>query len=437
MDTYRPRNWSLMLVALLLGGVFWVGEAVIHVLFFEDSALLQQILAPPIHEVWMRVTVIALLLIFAIYSRSMLNARRRAEEAKLQASAELAQIFETAADGMRVVDRDYTVLRANDTFAAMTGLPKEAIVGKKCYEVFRGPLCDTPSCPLVRVLSKPERLEYDVEKERWDGGKIPCIVTATPFKRANGEILGIVEDFKDVSERRQAEADMMASEDRLRQLTAHLLEVREDERTKIARELHDELGQSLTALKMDLHWLTRRLPESEQGLLEKAKSMKGLIDHTVESTSRICSELRPGILDDVGLSAAVQWQAGDFTQRTGIPCDITSQPPEIVVDPQLSTTVFRIFQETLTNVTRHAQATEVHATLKRADGVLEMRVCDNGKGLTAEESPKRKSFGLLGIRERVREHNGDFMIRDGANGGTCVEVRIPLAMSEDAELSAS
>jgi signal transduction histidine kinase len=213
--------------------------------------------------------------------------------------------------------------------------------------------------------------------------------------------------------------------------------VREDERTRIARELHDELGQSLTALKMDLRWLTRRLPESEPLVLEKAESMKRLIDYTMESTSRICSELRPSILDDFGLSAAVQWQAGDFTQRTGIPCDISSQPLEIKVNPHLSTTVFRIFQETLTNVTRHAQATEVHASLKLADGVLEMRVCDNGKGLTPQKGRKRRSFGLLGIRERVRERNGDLVIRDATNGGTCIEIRIPLATREDIELSAS
>jgi PAS domain S-box-containing protein len=436
MDNHRPRGWSLILVALVLSGVFWVGEAIIHVLVFQDSGLLPQIVAPPTHEIWMRLIVMALLLVFALYSQSLLNARRRAEDAASQANAELSQIFETAVDGMRVVGRDFTVLRANDTFAAMAGLPKQAIVGKKCYDVFRGPLCDTPSCPLVRMLNNQERLEYNAEKERWDGAKVPCIVTATPFKRPDGEVLGIVEDFKDISDRRQAETDLMVSESRLRQLTAHLLEVREDERTRIARELHDELGQSLTALKMDLRWLTHRLPDSEPGMLEKANAMKGLIDHTMESISRICSELRPSILDDFGLSAAVQWQAGDFTKRTGIPCDITSEPPEIMVDPHLSTAVFRIFQETLTNITRHAQATEVHANVKLTDGVLEMRVCDNGKGLAADESPKRKSFGLLGIRERVRERNGDFVIRDGANGGTCVEIRIPLAKNV-AELSVS
>ena len=113
MDAQRPRNWTVTLVALALSAVFWVGEAVIHVLVFEDSGLLEQILAPPIHEIWQRLTVIALFLIFALYSRSMLKARQRAEEARLQTSAELEQIFETAADGMRVVDRDFTVIRAN------------------------------------------------------------------------------------------------------------------------------------------------------------------------------------------------------------------------------------------------------------------------------------------------------------------------------------
>lgn len=426
MSTCHHNHRRLLLVAVILGAVFWVFEAMLHVYVFHDVGLLEQIVAPPAHEIWMRLTVMFLFLLFGFYAQRMLDARRRAEEASRQASAELAQIFDTAADGMRVVDRDFNVLRANDTFAAMAGLPKEEIVGRKCYEVFRGPLCDTPNCPLLRVLGNQKRVEYDAEKQRRDGVKLPCIVTATPFMRPDGEILGIVEDFKDISERRKAEQDLVESQARLQQLTAHLLEVREEERTRIARELHDELGQALTALNMDLRWLRQRLPAGEPGLQEKADSMKGLIDQTMKWISRVCSELRPGILDDFGLSAAVQWQADEFSGRTGIPCHLRIHPEEILVDPLLSTSVFRIFQEALTNVARHAEATRVHARLEVKGRSLEMQVCDNGKGFGDTQPKTRNSFGLIGIRERVREGNGEFRIGKGIDGGGCIEICMPL-----------
>lgn len=421
----RPRNSSLILVALALSILFWILEAVLHVLVFQDSDLLEQMFTPPAHEAWMRLTVMALFVIFAVYSVRSVEARRRAEAAALQVNAELAQIFETAADGMRVVDQDFTVLRANDTFAAMAGVSKEAIIGKKCYEVFKGPLCDTPDCPLTQMLNNQERVEYDADKERQNGSKVPCIITATPFRRPNGEILGIVEDFKDISERRQAEIDLTRSQERLRQLTSHLQEVREEEQTRIARELHDELGQAMTALSMDLHWLRSKLPDGEPELLEKTEAMTTLIGSTAQSVSRICSELRPCILDDFGLSAAIEWQAHEFSARTGIPCEITMEPKEILVDPQLTTTVFRIFQETLTNIIRHAHATRVQASLRLADGLLEMQVCDNGTGFTPRRTGNNRSFGLIGIRERVRDRNGEFQIDNASTGGTCVKVRIP------------
>ena len=320
METAEGR-WrgarGLLFAAILLSILFWLFEAVLHVLVFRDSGLLEQIFSPPSHEVWMRLVVAFMFMTFALYAHRVVAARQRAERAADQARAEVSQIFDTAADGMRVVDRDFNITCANTTFAELVGLPKDEIIGKKCYEVFRGRLCDTPECPLERVLQGETVVTYDAWKERFDGTRVPCMVTAKPFRWPSGEILGIVEDFRDISDRIRYEAKLKESRERLRQLTSHLQGVREEERSRVAREIHDELGQALTALHLDLHWLKKRLPTEKKELAAKAEAMTRLIGATVQSVRRLCAELRPGILDDFGLAAAVEWQVGEFAKRTG------------------------------------------------------------------------------------------------------------------------
>jgi len=415
----------LIAIGIVLGILFWFLEAALHVFLFEESDYFVQVYRPRLHEAWMRLIVLSMFVAFGIYSHRMVAARKRAEEATTMAGVELSQIFETAADGMRVVDKDFNVLRANDTFSALSGMPKAAIIGKKCYDVFSGHLCNTPGCPMNRVINREERVEYDSEKFRADGAAVPCIVTATPFRRPDGELIGIVEDFKDISFRKETEKALMESRERLRELASHLQAVREEERSRISREIHDELGQALTALKMDLHWLSRRLPRNDTDLQAKAGDMSGLIDGTVRSVRRICSELRPGLLDDFGLSAAIEWQAGEFSKRTGIPCDISSDPEDIVLDQDRSIAIFRIFQETLTNIARHADAGLVQVTLRMASGRFEMRVRDDGKGILQPQVASTKSFGLLGMRERAHDFGGTFVVRAGRKGGTTVELTIP------------
>jgi PAS domain S-box-containing protein len=422
----KIANAKLIVVGVLLSLLFWFLEALLHVLVFNDVSLSEQVFRPPFHEVWMRLTIMSMFVSFGIYAHWMLEARRRAEEAVKLVNSELTQIFETAADGMRVVDKNFTVLRANQTFCSLAGLPKDAVIGRKCHEVFRGRTCDTPSCPLIQVLNEEERVEYDSEKKRRDGTEVPCIVTATPFRRPDGEIIGIVEDFKDISERREWEKQLMESRERLRELASHLEDVREEQRSRIAREIHDELGQALTALKMDVHWLGKNLPQESPELLEKIRAMSDLIGCTVQSVRRICSELRPGILDDFGLVAAIEWQADEFTKRTGIPCEISASPTEIVFNQDLTIAVFRIFQETLTNIVRHAAAGRVEVRLKGEEGYFDMSVCDDGTGMQTEPLERGKSFGLLGIRERVRDFGGEFSVSESPSGGTCVKIRVPI-----------
>ena len=415
----------LILIGIGLGVVFWIIESIMHVYVFHQVDFMRSVFSPELHEAWMRLIIVGMFISFGIYAQWLMNARRRAQAAVRLANAELTQIFETSADGMRVVDKDFNMLRANETFCTLAGTRKEQAVGKKCYEVFQGPLCHTAGCPLVRILKGEDRVECDAEKLRDGGPPIPCIVTATPFRGPGGELIGIVEDFKDISERKRTEEELRQSRRQMRELASYLESAREKERTRIARQIHDELGQALTALKMELHWCIQRLPKNDKLLIEKAKTLSELIDTTVHLVQRISSELRPGVLDNLGLSAAIEWQTDQFQDRTGVECDIISEPDDIVLDQTRSTAIFRIFQETLTNIARHAKATKIEIGLHERPAEVELKVSDNGKGITEKEISDPKSFGLMGINERVHSLGGAVEIRGVQDKGTTVRVRIP------------
>lgn len=215
-------------------------------------------------------------------------------------------------------------------------------------------------------------------------------------------------------------------EDQLRELSAHVESVREDERTGIAREIHDVLGQALTALKMDLAWLARRTTGQEP-LLEKLHAMSEATDEIIQQVRRISTELRPGVLDDLGLLAAIEWQAQEFEGRTGTLCTVESNLGDAKLPRDVSTAIFRIFQEALTNVARHAEARHVGVHLDLADNVLDLEVRDDGKGITHAQAGNPRSLGLLGIRERARRLGGRATVAAGTEGGTVVSVRVPRA----------
>jgi signal transduction histidine kinase len=239
------------------------------------------------------------------------------------------------------------------------------------------------------------------------------------LKRLNEQLL------IDITQRKQAEKQLKLSQKRLRELSRHLESVREEERAYIAREIHDELGQTLTGFKMDLSWLESRLSDNQKPLIEKIQSMSNLIDTTMHTVRRISTQLRPSILDTLGLVAAIQWQAQEFQNRMGINCRVIIIPKDISVDRDLSTTIFRIFQETLTNVARHARATRVHIKLKKMANNLILEVRDNGKGITKSQISSSKSLGLIGIRERALLWGGEVNFKSVREEGTTVIVRIP------------
>lgn len=223
-------------------------------------------------------------------------------------------------------------------------------------------------------------------------------------------------------ERRRAHEERESSQEQMRRLCRRLELVREEERTRIAREVHDELGQVLTTLKLELSLLDKKLIAS--GNKSRTRVMLDLVDNTIQTIKRISLELRPPILDVLGLAEAIQWQGKEFQDRTGIQFDFRSSPSEISMEPERSTTIFRIFQETLTNVARHAEASKLNVNLMDSDGILTLVVKDDGKGITPTQISDHRSLGILGMRERALVWGGEVDICGAQSRGTTVTIKI-------------
>jgi signal transduction histidine kinase len=255
-------------------------------------------------------------------------------------------------------------------------------------------------------------------------------VLKTRLARLGPAVQRALRESADRRERQRAEDKLRRSLDQLRALTTYLQYVREEERTRIAREVHDELGQALTGLKLDLSWLLTKVGKNRTPVADKVKTMVSHIDETIQTVRRIATELRPGILDSLGLVAAIEWQANEFHTRTKIPCHVETNVADTVWDQEFSTVFFRIFQETLTNIIRHAKATRVDVRLAEDDGKLVLTVKDNGKGITEEEMANTRSIGLVGMRERARLVGGELSLQGAPGQGTMVTLRVPLRRKE-------
>ncbi len=231
----------------------------------------------------------------------------------------------------------------------------------------------------------------------------------------------------DVTEKIIAEENLKKSHEEYRQLATHLETIREAERTHMAREIHDELGQQLTGLKMDIAWINRRLKTEDKEVQQKIKETIQLIDATVKTVRRIATELRPSILDDLGLIAAMEWQSEEFEKRSEINSKFSSNVTSLNVPTELATGVFRIYQESLTNVLRHSEATQVKALLQIKDAILILKISDNGKGFNASDIKNKKTLGLLGMKERTMLMGGSYEINSKPEKGTSVVIIVPLA----------
>jgi PAS domain S-box-containing protein len=266
---------------------------------------------------------------------------------------------------------------------------------------------------------------------RSDGTEFPIEASISQAVVGERKLLTVI--LHDITLRARAEGEVRRANDELRELSLAMIEVREAERTRIARELHDELGQALTALKMDVQMFSTKIPPERADLVEHAASMNRLLDSTVATTRRISSDLRPLVLDDLGLGAAAEWLLDSLRQRAGIAFRLNMDPSCAELGEPYASTLFRVMQESLTNVARHARARRVDVSLVREGGDAVLTIADDGIGLDADARSKPGSFGLRGIRERVLLLGGTLNISSDAGAGTTVMAHLPLRAANGGE----
>ncbi len=280
-----------------------------------------------------------------------------------------------------------------------------------------------------RQMGESQRVLYGL---RSNGEEFPVEASISQVREGDSKLYTVM--LRDITARVKAENEQRKSREELRELSANLQKVREDEKTRIAHELHDDLGQQLTALKMDLSSVEQALEATaEPGLLRQLQGMRRLIDVTVASVRRIAADLRPVMLDDLGLIPAIEWLANDFTNRYGIDVERDIEVGDTHFSPTGATTLFRIVQEALTNVARHADATVVKLTVRIEADACVVRVADNGHGAAASTPPAEKSFGLLGIRERAYMLGGTVEIHTSSGHGFVLIVTFPAAAVQQQE----
>ena len=276
----------------------------------------------------------------------------------------------------------------------------------------------------MEKLLKEGHVIYDLVHRAKDKKLIPVEINSLLF--LYNEKPTILSIARDITERKQAEEKLRRTSKLLRELATHLQSVREEERTMIAQEIHDELGQVLTALKIQISLLANKLNNDQEPLKQKINSLSDMIDASVESVQKISAKLRPGILDELGLIAAIEWQTEEFEKLTNIKCSLVLPKEELVLEKDKSTAIFRIFQEALTNIARHSKATKAQISLLNHQSNIILEIQDNGKGISQDQIKDFKSLGIHGMKERAMVFGGQVNIEGIASKGTIVKVEIPI-----------
>ncbi|MGH6689777.1 MAG: PAS domain-containing sensor histidine kinase [Gemmatimonadales bacterium] len=317
------------------------------------------------------------------------------------------------------------ITKVNDAMLRQYGATREQLVGRTPNELFASDIARARA--RWRRFFDAGQLHVETDERRLDGTplRIDGDYICLREEPGAGRIVGHFGVQRDVTARYRAEEELRLSEEQLRELANRLQAVREEERRRIAIEIHDRLGQALTGIKLDLAWLERRLPSGDAALHQRARGTLGHIDAAIESVKRIGAELRPAVLDTLGLLAAIEWQANEFTERTGIGCHLELPPKVPALDDARSTALFRVVQEALTNVARHADAHRVDISLDTRDGHLVLEVADDGKGMGDRQTTGPRALGIAGMRERLGAYGGRLRIAGRQPGGTVLEARVP------------
>jgi len=330
---------------------------------------------------------------------------------------EIAGIFQYTPAVVFLKDLEGHYLLVNPRFEALFGIGREEVKGKNDHDLFPQGIADQLRANDMRVLA--EERSVQVEERIFHMGRT-CTYISVKFPIYDE--LGVVSGRCGISTDITA---IKAVQEQLKRLSGSIMANQEQERALIARELHDELGQSLTALHMDCKWMCGRIEEKDPQAAARALGMCGLIDKTIEEVRGIAVRLRPGVLDRLGLVDALEWYTGDFEKRTGITC-IFERDGISRMNNTVSTAAYRIAQEAMTNVARHSRASCVNVVLQERDGVLKLSIVDNGRGFNPAALDEIEGLGVLGMRERASLVGGDLVLESAAGRGTRVHLEVPV-----------
>ncbi|MBI5626695.1 MAG: PAS domain-containing protein [Nitrosomonadales bacterium] len=367
---------------------------------------------------------------------SDITERKQAEAEKetmrieaVEARTLLQTVLDSTPDWVFVKDGSHRFLFVNSAFAAAQGYEPQDMIGRPDTDFWPDDLCNGDPARGIRGFHADDdaAMAGNLTHNPYDpatlaNGELRIFDTLKmPLRDTNGHCYAVLAYARDVTGRKN-------SEQRMRELTAHLLTVREEEKASIAREIHDDLGGTLTAIKMEVHWLAEELSASKEAepLLKHVELRSHLTDNAVNVTRRVITGLRPTVLDDLGLLAALEWQAGQFHNHTGIACRVNSVQDKAKLDRQYSIALFRIFQEALTNVARHSGATRVEVEFHSSDEEVMLSVSDNGRGLPDGHTVSPTSYGVRGMCERVEQLGGKIKFDSPPGGGFNVTVTLPL-----------
>ncbi|MBP6686572.1 MAG: PAS domain S-box protein [Lacibacter sp.] len=359
----------------------------------------------------------------SVYMRDITIRKKALQE--LNASEEKYRLFfENSMDGILLTDGKGRIFSANKAATEIFGMTEEEI----CQGGREMILDETdPNWKIFfEERNRIGKAKNELRHFRKDKSVFLAEITSVKFRTASGdEQTNTI--IRDITERKRVEEDLNESYQQIRRLTAYLQKVREEERAHIAREIHDELGQQLTIMKMDISWMKKKLKNGDTDAATlKMDELQGILDGTVASVRRIATDLRPSLLDDIGLIAAMEWEVDMFAKRTGIKVNLSKPEVAISISDESSTGLFRILQESLTNITRHAAANQVDIHLKNQNNEFILYIEDNGVGFETTTVGRKKTLGLLGMKERSVMMQGFFSINSKPGSGTRVEVRVPL-----------
>jgi PAS domain S-box-containing protein len=355
------------------------------------------------------------------------NLKDNKTDEKIREAALYARnLIEASLDPLVTINAEGKIMDVNVSTEQITGINRNKLIGTDFADYFTEPKQARRGYKLV--FSKGFVKDFPLTIFNTSGRKIDVLYNATLYKNADGQIQGVFAAARDITERKKIEEELRTSKELLEKLNAHLNEVREDERSKIALNLHDDFGQRLTALNLDLAWLKSRMGVQSIGVKNKLEEMRLMINESIESIREISSFLRPSILYELGLIPAFEWQLEKFKKQSGINFTFNFSPEKINISDQVLLILFRVLQESLTNIIRHSEATFINVDLRMKMKKVELTIADNGKGIVEEKIYSPASMGITGIIERIRSVSGNISIKGIKDKGTVLKISIPISL---------